>query len=264
MMTQVPEMTRLIEQVQPILEQEGTAAQRADFWVHVAWRDALRDRYVVSEATLAVCRRGLEAAQETRSPTVIGPAHFGLGYCLLLSNRLTDAEEQLQTALRLAEQVGDAELHARCRLHFLPMVFRRRGQVESVRDAIDEALARGERRYPDVIAAQRAWLAWRDGDRKAVEHHGQAALETWRKPWRVYPFQWMGLWPLLGVALEGEQIAQALDYARLLLAPTQQHLPESLHPTLAAALEAGKREQLQDSQRLLEQALAVARDLGYL
>ena len=74
----------------------------------------------------------------------------------------------------------------------------------------------------------------------------------------------MGLWPLLGVALEGEQIAQALDYVRLLLAPTQQHLPDPLHVALGAALEAGEREQLQTTQPLLHQALALARVLGYL
>lgn len=264
MLTQVPEMTRLIDETQPLLERKGTAAQRSDFWVHVAWRDALRDHYVVSEATLAVCHRGLEAALETRNPTILGSAHFGLGYCLLLSGKLAEAEEHLQTALRLAEQVGDAELDVRCRLHFLPMVLRRRGQVEAVRRTITQALAQGERRYPDVIAAQQAWLAWRDGDLEAAERYGQVALEAWRNPRRVYPFQWMGLWPLLGAALTRKQIAQALDYARLLLAPTQQRLPDPLHLVLAAALEVGEREQLQTTQLLLHQALALARDLGYL
>lgn len=264
MLTQVTEMTRLIEQMQPLLEREGTAAQRSDFWVHVAWRDALRDHYVISEATLAVCRSGLKAALETGSPTIIGPAHFGLGYCLLLSDRLVEAEEHLQAALRLAEQVGEVELEARCRLHFLPMVFRRRGQVEAVRRALAHALAQGEKRYPDVLAAQRAWLAWHAGDPEAVEHYGQAALETWRNPWRVYPFQWMGVWPLLGVALEGEQITQGLDYARLLLAPTQQRLPEPLRAALAAALEAGEQGPHETARSLLHQALALAQDLGYL
>jgi tetratricopeptide (TPR) repeat protein len=264
MLTQVTEMTRLIEQMQPLLERDGTAAQRADFWVHVAWRDALRDHYVVSVATLAVCRSGLEAALETGSPTIIGPAHFGLGYCLLLSDKLVEAEEHLQAALRIAEQVGDAELDARCRLHFLPMVFRRRGQVETVRETLTHALAQGEGRYPDVLAAQRTWLAWRDGDLKAVEHYGQAALEAWRKSRRVYPFQWMGVWPLLGVALEGEQITQGLDYARLLLAPTQQYLLEPLRAALAAALEAGEQGPNETVRSLLRQALALAQDLGYL
>lgn len=264
MLTQVPEMTRLIDETQPLLEREGTTAQRSDFWVHVAWRDALRDHYVISEATLAVCHRGLEAALETRNPTILGSAHFGLGYCLLLAGLLPEAEEHLQTALRLAEQVGDAELDARCRLHFLPMVLRRRGQVEAVRRTITQARAQGERRYPDVIAAQQAWLVWRDGDLEAAEHYGQVALEAWRNPRRVYPFQWMGLWPLLGAALTREQIAQALDYVRLLLAPTQQRLPDPLRMVLAAALEAGEREQLQTTRPLLHQALALARDLGYL
>lgn len=264
MLAQVPDMTRMIEPMWPLLEQEGTAAQRADFFAHVAMRDAVRDHYVVSEATIAVCRRGLAASLETENSTVIGTAHFSLGYCLLLAGEFQEAEEQLGAALRLAEQVGEAELMARCRLHFLPMVWRRQGQVEAVRRTITQALEQREGRYPEVLAAQRAWVAWRDGNQEEAEVYGRAALEAWQRQRRVYAFQWMGVWPLIGVALTREQTIEAIDYIRLLLAPAQQHLPAPLQMTLEAVLEAGEREQIQTARPLLHQALALARELGYL
>jgi hypothetical protein len=61
-------------------------------------------------------------------------------YCLLLCGNLDEAEEQLQAGAALGERMGDAELYARC-LAFLSLVFRRRGQVEEVRDYISRKYA---------------------------------------------------------------------------------------------------------------------------
>lgn len=258
------EMTRMIEHIQPLLEEHGTAAQRATFLAQVAMRDAVRDHYVVAPATLATCQRGLEASLETGDPHLIGTARFVLGYGFFLSDKFDQADEELRAALAAGEQVGDAELVARCRLHFLPLVWRRRGQVEAVRSVVAQASAQGERRYAGVFAAQHAWIAWRAGNLEAAEEYGRAALEAWRTPRKVYEYQWTGLWPLIDVTLSREQIAEAMDYARLLLAPTQQRPPETLHTALAAALEAEEGGQLQVAQPLLRQALALAQDLGYL
>ncbi len=92
-------MTRLIEQTQPLLEQCGTAAQRATFFAQVAMRDAVRDHYVVAEASLATCQVGLSAALETGDPHLIGATRFVLGYCLFLSGQFEQAAEELRAAL---------------------------------------------------------------------------------------------------------------------------------------------------------------------
>lgn len=182
------EMTRLIEQTQPLLEQDGTSAQWAAFLAHVSLRDALRERYAVTPATLATCQMGLEASLESGDPHLISTTRFVLGYCLLLSGQFEQAEEELQAALGVGEQVGDAELVARCRLHFLPLVWRRRGLVDAVRDVVAEALAQGERRYAAVLTAQRAWVAWRDGKREDAERTAWVAVEGWQRQHPVYPF----------------------------------------------------------------------------
>src|SRR5262249_7590430 len=154
-----------------------------------------------------------------------------------------------------------ADVEACCRLHVLPLVLHRRGQVELVRRTITQALAQGESKALEMIAAQRAWLAWRDGDVDAADHYGQLALEAWRKLQQAYPFQWMGVWPLLGVARARDHITQALEYVHLLLAPTQQRLPEVLRTTLEAATEARPPE---TAWPLLHQALLLAQEQGFL
>jgi tetratricopeptide (TPR) repeat protein len=258
------EMTRLIEQTQPLLEQYGTAAQRATFLAHVAMRDAVRDHYVVAQASLSTCQGGLEAALETGDPHLIGATRFVLGYCFLLSGQFEQAEEYLRAALVAGEQVGDAELVARCRLHFLPLVYRRCGQVEAVRSVVADAAAQGERRYAGVLTAQRAWVAWRDGKREEAERAGRAAVEEWHRQRPVYPFQWTGLWPLIDIAATAAQFALAVDDVRLLFAPTQQRLPETLLSVLEEAVQswdAGHRERV---HYLLQHAISLAQDMGYL
>ncbi|MBE3559204.1 MAG: hypothetical protein IMW89_08270 [Ktedonobacteraceae bacterium] len=260
------EMTRIIEQLQPFLEQHGSAAQRATFFMQIAMRDAVRDQYVVEAATVATCQRGLTASLETDNPHLIGSARFVLGYCLLLSDQFEQAEEELRAALAAGERVGDAELVARCRLHFLPLLWRRRGQVEAVRGMVTDAMAREERRYTSVINAQRAWVAWRDGRRDEAGTAGRAALEEWQIRRPAYPFQWTGLWPLIALAASSGQFALAVDYIRLLLAPAQQRPPEMLQKLLEEILQTGgtgpgERERVHS---LLRSVLSLVRNMGYL
>lgn len=258
------EMTRIIEQVQPLLAQYGTAAQRATFLAHVAMRDAVRDHYVVAEASLATCRVGLSCALETGDPYLIGATRFDLGYCLLLSGQFEQAEEELRAALVASEQIGNAELVGRCRLHFLPLVWRRRGQVEAVRSVVADAVAQGERRYASVLTAQHAWVAWRDGRLEEARIAGRAAVKQWQRQRPVYPFQWTGLWPLIGLAVTSAQLALAVDYVRLLLVPTQQRPPETLLAVLEEAVQAWGARQAEAVHSLLQHAMSLAQDMNYL
>jgi tetratricopeptide (TPR) repeat protein len=258
MLARAQEMTRVIKKAQTAIEQYGTAAQRALFYRHIALRDVVRDHYVVSEETVDRCRMALETSKETGLLQLEGLATFGLGYCLLLCGNLDEAEEQLQAGAALGERMGDAELYARC-LAFLSLVFRRRGQVEEVRDYISR-----ETKYTNVITANHAWLAWRDGNLEETEMYGQAAMELWQHQRYVYALQWTGLWPLIGVALSKERLAEAMNYVRILLAPTQQRPPEILYPLLEASVQAWDRGQKDTANMLLREALPLAREMGYL
>jgi DNA-binding SARP family transcriptional activator len=255
------EMTAIIEQVQPFIEQQATATQRTTFFTQIAMRDAVRDRYVCGAETRSACQTGLRAALKTGNPQLIGTTRFVLGYCLFLSDQLKQADQELQAAQAMGEQVGDAELVARCRLHFLPLVWRRLGQVEAVRRTIEYALARGERRYSAIFSAQQAWIAWRDGKLELAEAAGQAAVEAWQRQRPVYPFQWTGLWPLIAIAANSEHPAVVIDMIHQLLAPTQQRLPESLLHILEEIVQAGEGEQV---HVLLKRAIQLAQEMGYL
>ncbi len=259
----VDEMTAVIEKAQPIVEQYGTAEQRGQFLLAVVARDVNRDRYVVAEKTVSNSRNALAAIQQTGNKSQVGYAHFALGNCLLWSGHLDEAEEHLHTAMSVGDQVGDVTLLVRC-LTFLPFNFRRRGQVEQVRSIITRALAVSEARNISIITGHHAWVAWRDGNMVEAEAYGRASLEDRQHQQRVNAFQWVGLWPLIGVVLAQEKITEAMNYVRMLLDPTQQPPPEKLSALLEAALQAWDAGQQEEACSLLQQAVPLAKEMGYL
>ncbi|HCF85102.1 MAG TPA: hypothetical protein DEV72_07875, partial [Ktedonobacter sp.] len=257
------EMTALIEKAQVTVEQYGTAEQRSQFFQAVVARDSKRDRYVASEETISYCRNALAEVQHTGNTSLIGFAHFVLGNRLLWASRLDEAEEEMRAAIIAAEQVGNTTLLARS-LTFLPFIFRHRGQVEQVRSIIARALTVPEARNISIITGHRAWVAWRDGNIVEAEVYGRNSLKDRQPQSRTNAFQWVGLWPLIGVALALEKSAEAIDYVRMLLDPSQQLPPESLFIPLAATMQAWDAGQHEVARFHLQQAIPLAEEMGYL
>jgi len=74
-----------------------------------------------------------------------------------------------------------------------------------------------------MAKANLAWAAWREGKLLEAQTNGLAALDLWRPLQVIYMFQWAALWPLIGVALAHDQLREAVDHARPLLAPHVVH-----------------------------------------
>ena len=266
LLARVPEMTAIIGQAQPFVEKYATAAQRANFFIYVALRNLRRDRHLVLEETLSACQTAFMASLETENADEIASTQFWLGGCYLLKGDLEAAEVQLQAALHIGEQIGDVMLQVRC-LSFLVMTLRRRGQVELVQQLSERAfpLATSSQfvGYLPHIYAGLGWVAWRKGDLKETRKQSQAALDL-GQPLLLFPFQWTALFPLLGVAFVELQYAEAVTYVRLLLSPTQQRLPDVLTSIFEQAVEAWDADHPEDASSLLQEAVAMATELGYL
>jgi hypothetical protein len=79
----------------------------------------------------------------------------------------------------------------------------------------------------------------------------------------VYPFQWLALLPLIGVALTRGEIAGAIEHAQALLAPAQQCLPDTLTAAIQYALAPAVNGLGSHADRLAR-ALRVAEETGFL
>ena len=69
--------------------------------------------------------------------------------------------------------------------------------------------------------------------------------------------------PLLGVALTENQIAEAAEYAQLLLNPMQMILPEDLNATLEKAIQLAPQD-AEAARTLFTEAIRLATGYGYL
>jgi tetratricopeptide (TPR) repeat protein len=262
----VREQTELAEKIRPIVEQHGTPVQRARFFLELVGVSNRRDRFIVSEQTLAYSRAYLEATQELGSLWQIAHARFVLGFSLLWRGEFDEAKEQMDTALELMARMGDIAGQTQC-LTYLTAVYRKLGQVE---EAMDHALRSLEAatwvQNPMYIGAARAnlaWGAWRKANLAEALEKGKAALESWQQS-PGYPFQWLSLYPLIAVALAYDRIPEAVEYARGLLEPAQQALPDPLQMVLEEAIETWERGEPEAARAHLDRAIELAQELGYL
>ncbi|MDQ2715571.1 MAG: AAA family ATPase [Chloroflexota bacterium] len=257
------DMAATIARVRPIVEQHGTQEQRELLYYALAMRELIRARYIIPEQRIALLRQTVATVQQTGNKSKLGILHLTFGTTLLWSGYLDEAEEQLGKALQVAEQLDLAWLHMRC-LTFLPFISRKRGQVEQVRNLITRTLAKSEGRKNGILMGHRAWLAWREGNLVEAKAYSRAALEESQAQQDSDIFRWVGIWPLLGMALAQERFVEAMDYARMLLEPTQQLPPEALRGLLEAALHAWDTERQEEARVLLQRAMPLAEQMGYL
>ncbi len=226
-----------------------------------------QQRYVVSDEVLGYARAALTASQEAGDAIAIGWARFNLGGAYLLRDNFDEAEDHLHTAVTLGEQTGDVMLQAKS-LAFQTLLCRRREQVQETQrsniGAKDLARRVQNAEFLGMARATSAWIAWRQGDLAKAQADGKAALECWRQTAVVHALQWTALWPLIGTALAQNRLAEAVNYARALLAPGQQLLPDPVTAHLEAAIRAWNTDQKEAACAYLQQATTLAQALGYL
>jgi tetratricopeptide (TPR) repeat protein len=253
-----------------VVEQHGAVTQRIHYLNILAMMALQRDRYFNSNDAITYSRQALALSLETANLGKIADMHFRLGFSYLWNEYLNEAEKALQRAREMAEQSHDLVLLTRA-LSYLAVVYRKRGDIERVREYAAYGLRiAGEAKMPQYTGsarAQLAWLAWRASDLAETKQEAAAAIEAWGKLGRtqsVMPFHWFALFPLLGVALQEEEIEQAVQWAQHLITPPQQRLPDDLATLLAWAVAAGEKGQWSTASDLLRHALQLARALHYI
>lgn len=261
------DILRVAEHARSIVARLGTSLQRARYFHGLALAAYRRDRFVGSAESLAYCQAHLAASQETAEPRQMGFAHFVLGYDLMLQAAFDDAERELRAGLQIADRTGDIVLQARC-LVYLARLSRHHGDVQSARSYANRCLsvaeAGGMLEYVAMGYGVLSWIAWREGDTSAVRRHAQAAVQLWRDLPIVYSFQWAALLPLMGVSTKTKEYAAAIDYARAMLDPAQQRLPERLAVELQAAVHAWDTIRVDEAVVHLTHALAIAEETCYI
>jgi tetratricopeptide (TPR) repeat protein len=264
---EVREQTELVEKVRPVVEKHGTPLQRVGFFLTLILANNRRDRFIVSEQTLAYSRAYVEAAQESDSMYSIAHARFVLGFNLLWRGELDKAKEQLNAALELTVRAGHIYLQTQC-LTYLTVVYRKLGQVEEATDyalrSLEAATSVQNPAYIGAAKANLAWVAWKNAELTEALEKGKAAVEPWQGSETGFMFQWLARFPLIAVALNRDRTPDAVEYARGLLEPAQQALPGTLEASLEGAIEAWQRGEPEAARTHFDRAIELALEMGYL
>jgi DNA-binding SARP family transcriptional activator/tetratricopeptide (TPR) repeat protein len=260
-------MFSLLDEISHILTQYGSKADQARVDQTRTLASLRRDRYCPGPEVVEQCRLVLKALEETGQVNAIPAARFQVGFALLLSNAIDEAETELLDALQFAEKTTDLTLVARC-LTYLTFVARKRGDIQQVQRYAERSLLMATTvQMPDYIGAAHAnlaWLAWRARNLDAVQQHGAAALSAWQKLPVGYMFEWTGRWPLIGVALLTGDLNQIITHVRILLDEYQQRSPDALETALSSALRIGSDGTLEAMRAIFDSVATLAQEYGYL
>jgi predicted ATPase len=263
---QFQQIAELAEKARSAVEQYGTPDLRSRFFQGLVIMAQRRDRYVISEETMVHAKACLEAIRESGKPSAIALAQFMLGFSHLWRDELDEAVEYMQAALKLAERIGDVVIQSRC-LTYLTILYRKRKQSEEVQHyiscALDVAMAGNMLEYISTAKANLAWIKWYEGNLLEAQENGRIALDMWQQAPLVYPFKWTALWPLISVAHAQNKVSEAVEYARILLEPTQQRLPDALTALLEKAIKSWEGGETETAHTYLNQAIELAQELGW-
>jgi hypothetical protein len=223
-----------VTELRAFVDEHGSEEQRVEF-LHIDLLHRMRtERYSLSNET----ERAARALRDAALPAGQWDAEFSLGFALLWRGNPQEALEYLGAALEAARRVGDVMIQTRC-LVYSALARRKLDDVDAVR-ALDAQIAELEETfsYSGLIAANRAWLAWRDGDVAAAERFGKAAIADWTRVGRAGPtvFQWAGRFPLLAAAVARGGVEEAATQAEAMLHASQQPLPQDVREALQQAL----------------------------
>jgi tetratricopeptide (TPR) repeat protein len=255
-----------LERARPVLEARGTPARRYVFYRLFTQQRVFRNRFRVDDADIASLRRSVEIAGHTGEDKDLGYATQFLGWALWLRGDLTEAAEQMEKALAMAERIGETLLRG-ITLLMLTLTAVRRHDTEEVRALIPRAAVAAENSGPEVagLITARAWLAWQDGHPdEVIRLSGQIAeLDLTAIGYGDRYQRWIYLFPLIAARLRTGAVEEAVTAARQLLDPPQQLLPDELMDTLNAACGAWDRSDPDAAAQGLTAALDLAHELHY-
>lgn len=260
-------MNRELTRVQPLVLEHGLPLHRYLFHTAAVLRDCRRDRYRISEQTVASARLALAAARESALATEVSYALFALGFCLLFDNQLDEAQDLQSQARDSSRLIGDANGEARA-LAYLTLCRRRLGQVEPVREGARElermtkSLEMND--YLGLAQALLAWVDYRQGHDTGARTRAEQALSTWESLSFQYPLQWTAVLILLRLGLPARPLDQLVRLARFLCQPEQAQLPAPIDAPLGDAVAYADTGAWERVPQALADALAAAEGLGLL
>jgi len=262
-------MRRQIEGVEHAVHSYGTLVQRSKLLHNRMLIDYRRFMFRdLPDETLQYAVEALETAQTAGNLREIAWLQNCVGFTHLWRDELDEAEPHFLQALNVARAVGDASGTYMTALAYLPLIYRRRQQIDEVEhwamQGLDASLYAKAPMYIGAAHTHLSWIWLRRGDNDEATLHCENAFDHWAQLPVSYPFQWMAYIPLLAMALHSSALEEAIGLARRMLEPTQQQLLDPLPQLLNEAVRAWDNLQPELALQRLRAFCEQAKPFGYL
>jgi adenylate cyclase len=256
-----------LETARPVLEAVGSPDRKYSFYQFLALQRVIRNGLLVDGDDVACMRLSLAAAAAGSEEKDVGYATYFIGWFLLATGELAEAQRQLTAALTIADRVGEALLRGES-LVALTMTAIRRRDVAAVRTFAPQAMeaceVTGSPPLVDAARAGLAWLAWQDGrNDDVIRLAAQASGHAPTVMAEAALSRAVLLFSLIAAHLAADQADEAVTAARELLERAQPRLADEVRSPLAAASMARDSGELGLAGDQLRAALAAASDLTY-
>jgi hypothetical protein len=107
-----------------------------------------------------------------------------------------------------------------------------------------------------------AWLAYREGDLSTAEITARDAEKIWQQ--LAVPFEWLARWVLLAMALDKDNLEEAVLQARIMTTPPQALLADAVNEALETAVSLWNNGEAAATKEALVQAKQLAEEANYL
>jgi tetratricopeptide (TPR) repeat protein len=245
------------------LEVWGTTLQKIQHRHGILLHHLLTHQFTATTQQVEIARQNVEAADEINSPAQLAEQLSSLGLIAFMAGEFDESIQAYNACLVVAETYRLLNILERA-YAYLSLAYRRKKQPAMAAGALDRLKGVIEQTdmhtYHALEKAQRAWLAWRDGDYAAAQQAATQAVQGWGEQKIQYPLQWAGRMVLLALAVQEMDLAQATEHARGLFQPLQQRLSPAVDAALQIALDAGGP----DPWKCWQEMIATAKSEGYL
>lgn len=231
----------LLEQVKQPVEQHGTVLQKIMYRYRLISSAFVNEKFYLNQSHVVLARETMLLAIELNNPFQVSNAKRQLGMVELFAGQLDAAETTFREAIALCEKNNDMNSMLIARA-YLSYTYRRQRKLQDLiieTGFLENLLGQvsANPAYQGLVNANRAWLAWLEGDHKQARQLAQTALDIWQSQKNPYMSYWLSLMPLLAMAVDEGKTEEALSHAQALLAPFQMRLTPDIEAALHSTLQ---------------------------
>lgn len=264
--SQQEKLMEVVGQVRPVIEEYGSFDQRATLFSSLTLAGLRADLYNPSAETIHYSRLAAELSADISSWTDRAWNMFSYGFTLLWAGMLDESEAVLNDALSLTRRTGDVTTESRC-MTYLTILFRKRKDVDRVRkyahESIQVAKAGNMIEYVGMAYASLAWADVRQALWDQARDHFQRSLDSISGTMQIRMSPWVIYMPALRLSLHEDQIAQAVDHVRPVIASKIMRLPDEMVASIEQAIAAWERGDVDSARTHLVSSFEIAEREGF-